>query len=169
MVENLKKLLQQLKDFDTNPVSAQPYDLSQKAVKMSLARKRELLFQVLKISQTLNKVSNTQLTVQRDLMSMQAPIVEFVFLLTKYGCGASMIREMSETLQFLYTQGGDFTKVMAEFFEPAIQLINNAKTPSLQRLIFIELAGKLFKSVWTRCPNPPTKDLFEAFTKSKAA
>lgn len=64
-------------------------------------------------------------------MEQQGPIVEFVFTLTKYGCGASLIRELSELLRLLYCQGGDFTKLQQEFFDPAIQLINNAKTQTL--------------------------------------
>ena len=34
-------------------------------------------------------------------------------------------------------------------------------------MILIKLSGKVFKAVWTRSANPPTKDLFEAFTKLK--
>ena len=78
-----------------------------------------------------------------------------------------MVREMIELLKFLYTQGGDFTKVQNEFFEPIIQLINNAKTQSLQRLILIKLSGRIFKAVWTRCANPPTKELYDAYTRLK--
>jgi len=31
-----------------------------------------------------------------------------------------MVREMIETLKFLYTQGGDFTKQQIEFFDPVV-------------------------------------------------
>ena len=29
----------------------------------------------------------------------------------------------------------------------------------------IQMTGKVFKTLWTRCANPPAKELFEAYTK----
>ena len=78
-----------------------------------------------------------------------------------------MVREMTDLIKNLYTGGGDFTKVMTEYFEPSVAMITNSKTPSLQRVIYIQMTAKIFKAVWTRCANPPTKELLDAYTKLK--
>ena len=32
----------------------------------------------------------------------------------------------------------------------------------------IQMTGKVFKTLWMRCSTPPTKELFEAYTKLPA-
>ena len=78
-----------------------------------------------------------------------------------------MVRAMIDTIRFLYTNGADFTKLPTEFFEPCITLITNPKTPSQVRFVAIQMSGKVFKKVWSRCALPPTKDLYEAYTALK--
>ena len=68
-------------------------------------------------------------------------------------------------VRFMYQNGGDFTKLVTEFFDPAIAVIQNARTPSDFRLTIIMMTGKVFKTLWTRCSTPPTKELFDAYTK----
>ena len=101
------------------------------------------------------------------MIAIQAHVVTFVFTLAKHGAGASMVRAMIDLIRWLYQNGGDFTKMMTEFFEPAIGLITNAKTSSQVRFVMIQMTGKIFKTLWMRCANPPTKELFEAYTSLK--
>ena len=78
-----------------------------------------------------------------------------------------MMRAMIDLIRWLYQNGGDFTKLTTEFFEPCIALISNPKTPSQVRFVAVQMSGKVFKTLWMRCANPPTKELYEAYTSLK--
>ena len=101
------------------------------------------------------------------MISIQAHVVTFVLTLAKHGAGASMVRAMIDLIRWLYQNGGDFTRMSTEFFEPAIALITNTKTSSQVRFVMIQMTGKIFKTLWMRCANPPTKELYEAYTSLK--
>ena len=68
-------------------------------------------------------------------------------------------------MRFMYQNGCDFTKLIPEFFDPAIAIISNQRTPPDLRLAVIIMTGKIFKTLWTRCSTPPTRELFDAYTK----
>lgn len=78
-----------------------------------------------------------------------------------------MVRAMIDTIRYLYQNGGDFTKMPTEFFEPCVQIITNPKTPSQARFVAIQLSAKVFKQVWNRMGAPPAKELYEAYTSLK--
>lgn len=44
--------------------------------------------------------------------------------------------------------------------------MNTPKVAAHVKLMFTKLAGKVFKGCWTKMIMPPTKELFEVFTKS---
>ena len=68
----------------------------------------------------------------------------------------------------MYQNGADFTRLVTEFFDPAIAIISNQRTPAELRLATIIMTGKVFKTLWTRCATPPTKELFDCYTKLNA-
>lgn len=92
-------------------------------------------------------------------------MINFIFQLASQTKSGSMIAGLIALVRFMYQNGADFTKLITEFFDPAIAVITNSRTPPEFRLTMITMTGKVFKTLWMRCATPPTRELFDAYTK----
>ena len=79
----------------------------------------------------------------------------------------------------MFTKGqADSTKLVTDFFTPITQMIsNNSKgTTGSQsaysnpgfKIALISISSALFEACWTRIPMPPSKELYECYTKFNA-
>jgi hypothetical protein len=67
-------------------------------------------------------------------------------------------------IHFVYSKG-DFTKIGAEFFEKALDLLGNQKVGLGLKAELCYLTGAIFRAFWQRTVSPPTKELIELSLK----